>query len=422
MATADTTASTTTPTNNKNDELESLPSNPGGITARPPRPVHLGRNSKMLRFDMEAEGMAYTDYDPRYSDKNSKNNTTTTNNKTATTGIKTDEDEDEDEDDQEVRNKELKNIRFAEKSTNVDSSLITPNTGNHITGSLTSSSRELHRRRTLYLIRHGEAVHNVLEKDAQQKAKAEAMKLGLSKEETWQMMEEARKAVLEDASLRDAPLTDHGREQARLAASTLEQLVAEGKAHPPTEAMCSPLTRCLDTCQILLQNYEVRAHVRQELQERQTLYPPDTPKPLEELIDSLRTKSLRSVSDDEKDDDDDDDNSKSSKSSSNDTTGHFILNADDWKTTPEDAEQEAQGRESKEMLRERASQLFDMLMEMEHRHILVVSHKGFLRELERGLLQIPEEESPLFGNCEMRVYRVIFTQGDRSLHHLERLV
>ena len=74
------------------------------------------------------------------------------------------------------------------------------------------------------------------------------------------------------------------------------------------------------------------------------------------------------------------------------------------------------------MLRERASQLFDMLMEMEHRHVLVVSHKGFLRELERGLLEIPEEESQLFGNCEMRVYRVIFTQGDRSLHHLERLV
>jgi len=81
---------------------------------------------------------------------------------------------------------------------------------------------------------------------------------------------------------------------------------------------------------------------------------------------------------------------------------------------------EVRVRESKDMLRERASKLFDLLLEMEHRHILIVSHKGYLRELERGLLGL--DDSPLFENAELRVYRVQFTRGERSLESIERLV
>jgi hypothetical protein len=100
-----------------------------------------------------------------------------------------------------------------------------------------TDSSLLHRRRTLYLVRHGEAVHNVLEAKAQAQAKAEAQARNLSPEETQELMEERRKAVLEDTSLRDAPLTDNGREQARKCAARLQQLIDEGKTHPPTEAM-----------------------------------------------------------------------------------------------------------------------------------------------------------------------------------------
>lgn len=246
----------------------------------------------------------------------------------------------------------------------------------------------LHRRRTLYLIRHGEAVHNVLEAEAQAKARREAEEMNLSPEQTWEMMEEARMAVLSDESLRDAPLTDKGREQAREAAQKLQKIIDTGILHAPTEAMCSPLSRCLETCKILLENAEVRAHIRLELAERKTQYPADTAKPLEEL--------LRCTSGDDR----------------------FVVNHIDM-LSPEKVEAEAAIRESREMLRQRAGQMFDLLMEMEHRHVLVVSHKGFLRELERGLLEIPD--SPLFGNCELRVYRVIFTMGDRQLYHLERL-
>jgi broad specificity phosphatase PhoE len=304
---------------------------------------------------MEAEGMAYTDHDPRFDNRQPTQDTDVP----VMTNLA------DIHEDGGVGNSN-NNSDEDQGNTNVDSSLITSNqTGmiNSGMGSMVSSAHGLHRRRTLYLIRHGEATHNVLEKAAQDKARAEAMELGLSPAETHEMMEEARKAVLTDASLRDAPLTDEGRKQAREAAALLEQMVSEGKAHPPTEAMCSPLTRCLQTCQILLQQYEIRAHVRLELQERQTLYPPDTPKPLNELMKKIRTESFNEEGIDGGQD-------------SNCSPGRFILNEKDWKTSAEDAEEEAQCRESKEMLRERASQLFDMLLEMEHRHVLVVSHKG----------------------------------------------
>jgi broad specificity phosphatase PhoE len=237
-------------------------------------------------------------------------------------------------------------------------------------------------------MRHGEAEHNVLEAIAQKKAKEEAETLKLSPEEIHGKMEEARKSVLTDVSLRDAHLTDRGRQQAKEASIKLRELIDRNKIHHPTEAMCSPLSRCLETCKILLEDSDFKAHIRPEIAERRTQYPPDKPKPLDQL--------LRCTRDDDR---------------------FIIQNLEQM--SAEKINDEAKVRESKEMLRERANEMFDLLMECEHRHVLVMSHKGFLRELERGLLEMPE--SPLFENCELRVYRVVFTTGDRELFHLERI-
>ena len=146
----------------------------------------------------------------------------------------------------------------------------------------------LHRRRTLYLIRHGEAEHNVLEAAAQKKAKEEAEALNLSEEEIYERMETARKSVLNDISLRDAKLTDKGRQQARVACDRLRELIESGQIHHPTEAMVSPLSRCLETCKILLDDADFKAHIRPEIAERRTLYPPDKPKPLDQLLRATR--------------------------------------------------------------------------------------------------------------------------------------
>ena len=246
----------------------------------------------------------------------------------------------------------------------------------------------LHRRRTLYLVRHGEAAHNVKEAAAQKAEK-----------ETYERMEEARQNVLKDSSLRDAPLTDMGKQQAVECAQRIQEIIEQGNLHPPSEAMVSPLTRTLETCDILLDqlqlNDAIKAHVRPELQERQTQYPPDTARCRQSLL-------------------------KYSKLNDNLSLSKFHFSGSiDYEVTKNDVETESQVRESKEMLRERASKLFHLLMEMDHRHILIVSHKGYLRELERGLLGLTD--SPLFKNAEARVYRVVFTKGDRQLDSVERV-
>lgn len=254
-------------------------------------------------------------------------------------------------------------------------------------------SSGLHRQRTLYFIRHGEALHNVREAQAQQQANAEAKTLHLSPEETRLKMEAARQAVLLDASLRDAPLTELGRQQARECGKKLQALIDQGTIHPPTEAMVSPLTRTLQTCHIILDTLQpdIKAHIREELQERQTQYPPDT------------AKSRRSIF---------------QYSQAND---RFLMDHIETETlSKKDTDEEAKIRESKEMLRERAAMLFDLVMQMDHRHIMIVGHKGYLRELERGLLGL--EDSPLFGNAELRVYQVCFTRGERSLDSIDRVV
>jgi Histidine phosphatase superfamily (branch 1) len=98
--------------------------------------------------------------------------------------------------------------------------------------------------------------------------------LNLSPQQTEALIEERRQAVLLDPSLRDAPLTDVGRQQARDCAQQLQRLIKEGVIkHAPSEAMVSPLSRTLETCQILLQGFEPKiqqAHIRSEIQERQT--------------------------------------------------------------------------------------------------------------------------------------------------------
>ena len=66
----------------------------------------------------------------------------------------------------------------------------------------------------LYLIRHGEAKHNVLEKAAREKAKKEAEEQGLGAEETQNRIKNAQAAVLDDPSLLDAPLTKAGEKEA----------------------------------------------------------------------------------------------------------------------------------------------------------------------------------------------------------------
>ena len=338
----------------------------------------------------------------------------------------------------------------------------------------------LHRRRTLYLIRHGEALHNVKEREAQQAVLQEINQQGqqllLSTEEIQRRLEEARQAVLQDKTLFDAPLTQKGRQQAKQAGQTLARIVQQGIAPPPTEAMVSPLTRCLQTAKIVLsqeiiymdkgsahcnnntdnsndnsndnnkdnninninhntdnnsnhhnnhQNNPSKAllvHIRPEITERQTQYPPDTPQTPDQLYHWTQQQVLIHDSEHKHNNtwDDKDKTTMSTPTTSTPTTSTPTSYTPTFQFHAKALTGHALAvEESRTQLRQRAHNLFDVLMEMNHRHILIISHKGYLREMERGLLGLTD--SPLFENAEVRVYRVVFTHGERRLNSVERL-
>ena len=85
--------------------------------------------------------------------------------------------------------------------------------------------------------------------------------------------------------------------------------------------------------------------------------------------------------------------------------------------------------ENKSMLRERTNKLWTLLAECPTNHddsdrknraVAIVTHKGYLRELERGPFQRPH--STEFANGEIRVYRVTINTHTKTLIDSNRIV
>jgi hypothetical protein len=70
-------------------------------------------------------------------------------------------------------------------------------------------------------------------------------------------------------------------------------------------------------------------------------------------------------------------------------------------------QKEDKGVDEKPMLRARTRKLFELLVDSGHQVLAVVTHKGYLRELEQGPLG--QETATEFSNCEVRVYQMTFT-------------
>jgi broad specificity phosphatase PhoE len=284
-----------------------------------------------------------------------------------------------------------------------------PTTTTTTTTSSSSSSASLDKGvqvYTLYLLRHGEAAHNVLEKEARKEAKESAMAEGYApdSEECLRRMEEARRDVLGDDTLLDSPLTDRGKEQARHAAEVVKALQASKGLPEPTEVLVSPLQRALQTADLVFPNCR-NIHVRLELQERQTGKPCDTRQPASTM---LRRKTFQNFSFGRLSEADRKEVLDTIQETSATQLSELLLkpvrtvqNAVNKRRQPVlDGTQV----EEKEKVRERARKVFDLLAESDHRVVCVVTHKGYLRELERGHLGQPSATE--FDNCEVRVYRV----------------
>jgi broad specificity phosphatase PhoE len=108
--------------------------------------------------------------------------------------------------------------------------------------SASSHNKKRIRHQVVYLVRHAEAAHNIMEKQAIQEAIAKGIH---GKEEH----EEARRAVLNHESLRDAPLSQEGNLQVMRKSRSLTMLSTLGgsKYSSPTLVLVSPLRRALMT-------------------------------------------------------------------------------------------------------------------------------------------------------------------------------
>ena len=291
---------------------------------------------------------------------------------------------------------------------------------------------------TVYLVRHGEATHNVDEKRAKKEALTSCIERGLScdHEETLRAVDEARKEVLRDPSFFDATITKHGRDEARRARETLTKCAEEGLP-PPQEVVTSPLQRCLSTVEELFPLNDVHVRVEEDLRERLTGRPADNrfcSEILEERFprfDFTRLRSLSQsnlsvdcnlvesdVSDSSLDSGLEDDRSDFSGLSNSDMSASVPARSPFGlrRMSSLNASFEL---EDDSCVRKRAFQLFKLLDESHSDSVAIVTHKGFLRALERGCFGITG--SPEFKNCEVRAYRIEMTPGNMFMDSIERL-
>ena len=332
---------------------------------------------------------------------------------------------------------------------------------------------------TLYLIRHGEASHNVQEKIAKKKALDDAIAEGYTKDcqYTKDVMEQARKDVLNDTKLFDAPLSELGKEEARKSSNFMynDLLVNHPDLPTPKIVLVSPLQRTLQTANIMFPNTtttenndeQVAAvdvsksnkppkctiHVREELRERCTGKPPDRRISSEKLIQNplYRSFSMRRLR-------------RHSLDNKNNPHHPYQLQQQKQQKGQEQQEQEeqrehlehqdkrqkpnknkdttgndgAKQEENKSMLRERTNMLWSVLADIkpatttaptatnddsdsaDDNAIAIVSHKAYLREIERGPFQRPESKE--FTNGEIRVYRVTINTQSKTLIESNRIV
>eukprot|EP00930_Biecheleria_cincta_P016211 TRINITY_DN13277_c0_g1_i2.p1 TRINITY_DN13277_c0_g1~~TRINITY_DN13277_c0_g1_i2.p1 ORF type:complete len:257 (+),score=49.23 TRINITY_DN13277_c0_g1_i2:216-986(+) len=187
-----------------------------------------------------------------------------------------------------------------------------------------------------------------------------------------EMIRQARESVLQNAGFKDAGLSEAGKEQARAAGAKVRALTTAAFGLKRPEVMfVSPLQRTLQTAALMDCCGDV--HVRELLRERVTGFPCDT----RSRVDELRERQ---------------------------TFG--CMNFDHLNEfhdlVHESLEHDALAHvEDKPKLRLRAAKVADLLLETEAESICLVTHKGFLRELERGPFGRPSASE--FANSEVRV-------------------
>jgi len=263
----------------------------------------------------------------------------------------------------------------------------------------------------LILVRHGEAVHNSIEKKIKETIAKEIQGLGIAygSDMHAKMVKERRAKILADPNLLDPGLSEQGHDEAIEAREALNAMVREGRLPAPEHVLVSPLLRTLQTGAAMFPQHP-NVHVHEIIRERRTGLPCDERSPVSYPSQSLSLCHMHLTGIETESDVETDVPSRSESyeefdlsTDGSDLPDYMMVKKPSLSDlpvypTPPDEIEDAQ------MLRHRTLQLTELLERIPEETICVVSHKGYLRELERGPLQQPN--APEFGNCEVRVYDI----------------
>ena len=312
---------------------------------------------------------------------------------------------------------------------------------------------------TVFIIRHGEAEHNVKEKQAKETARKTLLEAGHhpNSHEVVLAQKAAREAVLY-AQEADPPLSAAGRESLAVSRERIADLVHAGFL-PPSCVLVSPLQRAMQTAALVFPAHE-NVTVREVLAERRTGLACDSRSRASTLVirDTFSMFDMSEIVEH-------DGSAATSKSVGpmrrNSTWPRLIGMASDAEAAASEldtrigrkqgggrrplpqaastlglmalhgvdsigvCDEESQGNsssappsralENRVMLRGRAAQVLDLLEEhgLNHHAVALVSHKAFLAELERGPLGRPDASE--CANGEVRVFSVaIYRNGNGS--------
>ena len=172
-----------------------------------------------------------------------------------------------------------------------------------------------------------------------------------------------------EARFLDAPLNDHGREQARAAGRDLAKVL---QGTPIDLVLASPLSRALETTELLLSSAGIAPPVRviEILREAHGVRPCDARQPRSVAAARFPSFDFSAVETDQ----------------------------DTW--------HEPTARETMQSLRVRCQQFEAILRSLPHRNVIVVSHGVFLEQLLEGSLGAsvipPTPPGQRYHNCERR--------------------
>jgi broad specificity phosphatase PhoE len=261
----------------------------------------------------------------------------------------------------------------------------------------------------VYFIRHAEATHNIEEKRAIQQAIANGIH---DKEEH----EKARRAVLDDETLRDAPLSANGKSQVRQTGSHLSLLHKTGnwRYPPPKIVLVSPLRRALMTATELFGSIEQQQQQVEEDSSTTTTATTitTTQRPIFIAMEILREKRTGFAADE-----------RSSVDALEQEFPHVDFT--DLKrlqkldkgasTTPTKVVVVPIGEDNAAVRNRARAFLQGPLASLEEDAIAIVTHKGWLREMRKTIkgwvdhgtvhvdFDLDQWDQTLYGNAELRV-------------------